>query len=156
MPKKIDVTNQFEANKLSIVIDITKPSNFLDQYLGYSMYVANTTNDSIKFTAQDSRLNIKLQAKNNRGKWQDIEYIPRSTCGNSYHTLNLEPNTYWSFSIPQYEGAIKTKMRAVLIYYNGKKSKKIYSNEIVTGINPGQFFNRLNYTPNGIMDPYNE
>ena len=32
----------------------------------------------------------------------------------------------------------------------------IYSNEIEGSVNPGQFWNKKRYHPNGIMDPYFE
>lgn len=47
------------------------------------MYVVNNTTNKITFNAQDSRLYMKMQAKDSAGEWKDIEYLPSSWCGNS-------------------------------------------------------------------------
>jgi hypothetical protein len=100
---------------------------------------------------------------NEKGIWKDIEYLPSSWCGNSYHTLTLEKMNYWAFTTPKYEGEIKTKLRIELKYLDPKeksgkrrnrKEMTIYSNEFEGSINPGQFWNKQPYYPNGIMDPY--
>ena len=119
----------------------------------------------IDFNAQDSRLHMKVQALNSKGEWKDIEYLPRSWCGNSYHTLTLEPNNFWTFLTPIYEGDFKTKLRIELKHIDSedksekswkKKEITIYSNEYEGSINPGQFWRKQDYYPGGIMDPYND
>ena len=101
---------------------------------------------------------MKLQAQNETGEWKDIEYLPSSWCGNSYHKIDLEPNAYWSFVIPEYRGAFQTKIRAELKYLDkaNKQEKIIYSNAVDATVNPGQFWNKRTYHPSGIMDPYFE
>jgi hypothetical protein len=157
VPEKIKGTEPFPPNTFSIVIDTSTVDTFASRYYGYKLYVSNATGDTIHFNAQDSRLYLKLQARDESGEWNDIEYLPNSWCGNSYHELKLEPNAYWSFTIPNYTGEIKTFVRAELKYKDGKdpgKNKLLYSNIIPAGINPGQFWNKLEYRPQGIMDPY--
>jgi hypothetical protein len=137
-PKRI-TKQPFVKNLLSIVIDTTQQSIFNSEYIGYKLYVANTTKNDEIFDAEDSRLGIVLQAQDKNGIWKDIEYLPHSWCGNSYHTLILKPKEYWEFTIPKYEGAIKTKIRAMFICRNGKIKKILYSNAIEASINPSQF-----------------
>ncbi|MBL7973292.1 MAG: hypothetical protein JNJ85_00170 [Candidatus Kapabacteria bacterium] len=108
---------------------------------------------------------MKVQALNSKGEWKDIEYLPSSWCGNSYHTLTLNSKHYWTFLTPVYEGEFKTKLRIELKYIDPTdKSEKrrdkneitVYSNEYEGSINPGQFWNKREYYPSGLMDPYND
>jgi hypothetical protein len=101
---------------------------------------------------------MKIQALDKQGQWNDIEYLPSSWCGNSYHHVKLAPGSYWSFVMPVYEGEIKTKLRAELDHIGDDREcgKTIYSNEIEGSINPAQFWNKTTYYPNGLMDPYND
>lgn len=157
-PDKI-ADSAFPENKLAVVIDTTHIDTFQHQFSGFGLFISNTTADTIKFNAQDSRLYMKLQAQNSKGQWLDIEYLPNSWCGNSYHKVELEPNAFWRFVIPDYEGEVRTKIRAALEYIdkdNPQKSKVVYSNEISGSINPAQFWNKMPYYPNNLMDPYNE
>ena len=106
---------------------------------------------------------MKVQAKNSLNKWQDIEYIPGSWCGNSYHALTLEPNQYWQFVMPVYEGDIKTKLRIVLEHYQVQNNReprrkyiKVFSAEVDGSVNAAQFWRKREYSPTNIMDPYLE
>lgn len=154
-PKKIK-TIKFPKTQLSLVIDKNEKAIFNDQFYGCKLYLANTTDKKIKLNASDSRLNILLQAINNKGNWEYIEYAPSSWCGNSYHNLYLNSGEYWNFTMPLYQGSFKTKVRAVLQYYVGKQEQFIYSNSIELSVNPAQFFNQLKYYRNNLMDPYND
>ncbi len=122
----------------------------------FKLYIKNYSKDTISFEAQDSRLNLKLQAKNIDGEWKDIEYLPSSWCGNSYHSIKLPTNSYWVFDLPKYEGAFETLIRAELEYIDPetKEEKFIYSNSFKGSVNPGQFWREPGYVPRGIMDPY--
>lgn len=156
-PKKT-IDKEFQNNLFAITIDTNIVDTFSTQFYGIKLFISNTTKDTIKFNAQDSRLYLKLQAQNNKGEWKDIEYLPSSWCGNSYHTVELEPNAFWNFTIPKYNGELQTKIRAQLKYIdsnNLKIEKFIYSNEINGSVNLGQFWNKRTYYPNGLMDPYN-
>lgn len=157
-PRKI-MEQAFPVNQLTITIDTIRVDTFATAYYGYPLYVSNTTADTVRFNAQDSRLYLKLQAKYGNMDWNDIEYLPSSWCGNSYHTIGLEPGAYWHFAIPNYQGEIKAKIRAELKYIDKqdpKKNKIIYSNEINGSVNPAQFWWKSRYNPDGIMDPYFE
>lgn len=162
---KIALQDTFQPNSLSVVVKPNKKDSFQNRYNGMKVYVANNTTSVIQFNASDSRLNMKVQALNKRGKWKDIEYLPSSWCGNSYHTLTLKPNNYWRFTTPKYTGDFKTRLRIALVYINPndtsekrweRKDLTIYSNEYEGSINLGQFWRKRGYYPTNLMDPYNE
>ncbi|WP_170110252.1 WG repeat-containing protein [Flavilitoribacter nigricans] len=129
-------------------------------YWEQALYMANTTRDTFLFSVQDSRLYMKVQAKDRNGKWRDLDYLPNSWCGNSYHTLFLPPAHFWEFRLPVYEGAIKTKLRVLLYNYHRKTDSRekleLLSPEIEAYVNPAQFWRKQSYTPTSIMDPYLE
>lgn len=120
------------------------------------LYIKNFSKDTVMFNAQDSRLYLKLQAKNKKGVWQDIEYLPSSWCGNSYHQVALPPQMYWEFERAQYEGIFETELRAELQYTDATTGKKafMYSNTFKGSVNPGQFWRKPTYFSQGLMDPY--
>jgi hypothetical protein len=71
----------------------------------------------------------------------------------------LASHEQWEFDIPVYQGEIRTKIRAELRFKkfaNSEEEGMIYSNEIDGYVNPGQFWNKRGYSPNGLMDPYND
>lgn len=165
IPKKITSISNFTPKSLSVSVRTEIRDTVFDDCNGITVFIANTSNKKIDFSAQDSRLYMKVQALNSKGEWKDIEYLPSSWCGNSYHTLTLESKNFWTFLTPIYEGDFKTKLRIELKYIDPKyKSEKrrerkeitIYSNEYEGSINPGQFWRKQDYYPGGIMDPYND
>lgn len=155
VPQKT-VLNQ---NELQVVIDPNDTARWETFYNGCSVYVSNATATNYYFPAENSRLDMILQAKNKNGTWKDIEYLPHSWCGNSYHTLYLPPDSAWKFSMPLYHGTYQTKIRAMLLYQRDPKQKNedtLYSNEIEGSVNPAQFWRKREYYPSGIMDSYDE
>lgn len=164
-PKRITSKDNFPENKVSVVVRQEMKDTIYGDCNGIKVFVANQSIKEIDFNAQDSRLYMKVQAQNSKGEWKDIEYLPSSWCGNSYHTVTLGKNEFWSFLTPVYEGDFKTKLRIELKYIDpsdesgnrwDKKEITIYSNEYEASINPGQFWRKQSYSPNGIMDPYND
>lgn len=164
-PKQISDNKQFQSKHLSVEVHPELKDTIFESYNGLTVYVANNKRRNINFNAQDSRLYMHVQALNSKGKWEDIEYLPSSWCGNSYHTLTLESKHYWQFLTPNYDGEFETKLRIVLKFKaptnlltnrKGKKEITIYSNEYDGSINPGQFWNKRTYYPGGLMDPYND
>ncbi len=161
IPVKMVKQDKFQTKTLSIVVDTTLRDTFAKEFYGVKCYVVNDTKEAIEFNASDSKLSMLLQAMDAQGHWKDIEYVPSSWCGNSYHTVFLPPQHYWNFAIPQYDGAIGTRLRVRLDYIepgaagNRKTAEKtVYSNEFAGKINPGQFWRKEEYNPAGIMDPY--
>ncbi|HEY9045949.1 MAG TPA: WG repeat-containing protein [Ohtaekwangia sp.] len=160
-PKKVAKGNHFPESGLHVIVrpDEKRP---IGSYPGIAVYIVNATKKSVLFDAQDSRLYMLVQARDTNGEWRDIEYLPSSWCGNSYHTLTLDAHNYWEFTTPVYEGDIKTRLRIALTYIDRPKKRgeqntvTIYSNEYEGSINPGQFWRKESYYPHGIMDPYND
>lgn len=153
----VDDTGKSSPNKLIVLLKPDEPRVFAENFAGFALYVINQTSDTIFFDAQDSRLNMKLQARDKKGEWRDIEYLPSSWCGNSYHHVYLPAGYQWQFTVPEYTGSFRTNIRAVLAYKLDLDTEEqlLYSNEIEGSVNPGQFDKMPKYKPNGIMDPYN-
>ncbi|MEL6672919.1 MAG: hypothetical protein AAFR61_12030 [Bacteroidota bacterium] len=135
---------------LAIFIDTTETNPFSEEIAGYPLYLINGSDTVQAFEAQDSRLAMVGEVWLDE-KWQPIEYLPSSWCGNSYHTLYLPSNQYWSFAIPQYKGPIATKLRYRITTETGLE---LVSNEIETSIHPKQLTTPQSYRPRGLMDPY--
>lgn len=125
---------------------------------GHRVTITNTSPDTVVFDAQDSRLYMNLQAQDARGRWRDIEYVPSSWCGNSYHQVFLAPGQYWQLTVPAYSGAQPTQLRVRLLRRKSAASRQpeaVYSNSFAGGVNPAQFWRQEGYVPQSIMDPYN-
>ena len=153
--RKISKKSNFPQSRLSMMVDTKHKAIFKRRYHGIKMYLTNTLTDTIFFNAQDSRLNMIVQAMDQEGLWKDIEYLPHSWCGMSYHRIYLLPGFYWEFIVPAYRGIFKTKLRIVLEYRDALKTKKIlYSNEFSGSINPAQFWRKRTYEPTDLMDSY--
>lgn len=164
-PIPIAQPEKFPERSLSVVVDPSQTDTMYTEYEGIIVYVTNTMRKAIQFSAQDSRLYMKVQAKDKNGEWRDIEYLPSSWCGNSYHILTLDPGRQWQFVTPRYEGDFKTRLRIQLKYIHPKDKKStpwdrkeitVYSNEYEGSINPGQLWRKGKYRSGGLMDPYND
>ncbi|WP_306640101.1 hypothetical protein [Sanyastnella coralliicola] len=162
---KIDESELPEPG-VGILIDQTEECSFYDLSKGMKVYLYNCSDDTITFAAQDSRLEMKIQAINDKGQWADIEYLPSSWCGNSYHTLWLPKDHFWEFTAPVFTGEFKTKLRIVVTYYpksfaawyndEDPKPTVVYSQEYEGSVNLGQFWKKQEYQPAGLMDPYED
>jgi len=153
----VSARDQSFPNELILLLKPDEPQVFAENFAGFTLYIINQTSDTIFFEAQDSRLNMILQARDKKGEWRDIEYLPSSWCGNSYHQVYLPADYQWQFTVPEYSGSLKTNIRAVLAYKLGLDTEEqlLYSNEIEGSVNPGQFDKMPKYKPNGLIDPYN-
>lgn len=155
--QKIESKHHAIHDSLSLVLNTKERVKWYNNIAGYALHMFNTTTDTICFSAQDSRLPMVVQALDAQGKWHDIEYLPTSWCGNSYHTLAFPPGYFWEFAVPEYEGAVKTRLRVKVSYGLCETPYKFvhqYSNEWKGSINPAQLWRRPDYYPGGIMDPY--
>ncbi|MBX7242982.1 MAG: WG repeat-containing protein [Bacteroidia bacterium] len=163
-PAKISPEWNFPDQKLSFQArqDTGKPANI-------QLWIANLSGKDIHFPAQDSRLEMTIEARTRNGIWEEVMYLPDSWCGNSYHTLQLASGECWKFDMPIMEGSIPATFRARISIdsakgwfeeaLSGEKSQSnqlYYSNEWEGSVNPAQFWRQKGYTPSGIMDPYNE
>lgn len=129
------------AGKLIVSLKPDESRILGEKFEGFAVYIINQTDDTVFFDAVDSKISMKLQAKNEKGEWSDIEYISGSSCGNSYHNVYLPANYQWSFTAPRYEGKLKTRIRAAVEYKISLAAEEqwIYSNDIDGSVNPGQF-----------------
>lgn len=137
---KIKTTDHFIEEGLFLKIDTLQTATLNDTYNAYLFYIVNKTDSIARFEASDSRLDVLAEVWY-KNKWQPIEYLASSWCGNSYHVNYLASNEYWSFVIPKFAGKIKTKLRYKLMLGNGEN---IYSNEIMTSINKKQLTKKPN------------
>jgi len=96
----------------------------------------NNSEDTILFTGQDGRLNIIREAKNKKGDWKPIEFLPFAHCGNSFHEVYIKHNQYWEFIVPTYHGDLKTKLRFKATLADGTI---VYSDPYNGSINENQF-----------------
>lgn len=151
-PKTINKENDFAESGLFLKIDTSKDTTTNNRYNGYKFYIGNKSDTIVKLDASDSRLSVIAEVFYKK-KWQPIEYLPRSWCGNSYHEVYLKQNEYWEFIVPKFSGKIKTKLRYKLIIGS---EKYIYSNEIVATFNKSQLEQKQGHKSEGIMDPYND
>jgi len=97
-------------------------------------------------------LDIVTEVQDTNGDWTSIVYLPRSWCGNSYHTITLGPDEYWEFAMPIFKGDFKTKLR----YKLKNKLWTYVSNEIDVFINKDQLDKekKQGYKTKNLMDPY--
>jgi hypothetical protein len=153
LPKETDLS--FPKQGLYLVINQNEFLKIGPASLGCKLYLINTTDSLVTLNASDSRLYIVAEALNEKNEWTPISYLPSSTCGNSYHTVKLDEQEYWTFDIPIFKGAIKTKLRYTLSI---DEKNKISSNEVVAYLSKGQFDKdkQEGYSNNDIMDPYEE
>lgn len=145
----------FPPGKVSLIAYPDEEKTFYKEFRGMKLLLANASAQRQAFSASDSRLYIVQEAKDTDGKWKPVEYLPSSWCGNSYHTVFLDPNEYWEFAAARFIGSQKTMLRFRLDISRGDQPEYIYSNEFAGSVNPKQFTVQKPYTPQGIMDPYN-
>jgi hypothetical protein len=141
---------------LQLVALPDQPRRFGKDHDGFRVLVINASATPVQFAAQDSRLEIVHEAIDPDGKWAEIEYLPRSWCGNSYHELELPARSYWELAAPHYDGELATRLRLKLTLRDGDRERHVYSNEWPGRINSEQFTTEQGHQPAGIMDPYDE
>ncbi|HSY61534.1 MAG TPA: hypothetical protein VK796_06635 [Cytophaga sp.] len=132
--KKINDSLNFSECGFFMKIDTCITTVFAEHVNGYRLFIANKSDTVVALVASDGRLNVIAEVYY-QNKWQPIEYLLRSWCGNSYHKVYLKQDEYWVCIIPNYDGKLKVKLRYKLIL---NKGKYIYSNAIQTQINSGQ------------------
>lgn len=126
---------------------------FAEKYTGLHVRLVNGGKKTAVISASDSRISLVQEAQDADGTWKEIEYLPSSWCGNSYHHVYLEPKNYWEFTAPKYTGPRKTKLRFKLTL---SPNQFLYSPAYEGGIHPEQFVEKQGHKPTNIMDPYQE
>lgn len=123
------------VNELLLKVDTSDLTVFDDKYYAYKLYFINGSGKKASFSSLGKKIEIVCQAKNEYGKWQDIETRESSFCGNSYSKSLLKTGYYSVFAVPFFKGNLKTQFRFRLETEKGE----IYSNIYEGYINPGQF-----------------
>jgi len=152
-PKKItaEISEYLKSNSLGIIVRPDLKTEFEKGISGFKVFIINKSDSIKELPAQDSRLYLKRQVFY-KNEWRDIEYLPSSWCGNSYHSVFIKPNEYWDFKAPCLNGKIDAKFRFEL-YVNEELT--IYSNEFNGSFNKKQLKKEQGHKSIGIMDPYN-
>lgn len=151
-PKSINkkVARRSKKDIFQIIALPKSDANFVENTKGFHVWVVNKTDSVISLSAQDSRIDMIRQVFYN-GFWQDIEYLPSSWCGNSYHKVYINPNEYWDFVAPCMEGSTEGNFRFTLYL---DEDTVLYSNVFSGTFNPKQLIQEEGHTPNNLMDPY--
>jgi hypothetical protein len=146
--------NTFTGDRLYLYLNDEEKLPFDSSHLGCALYLVNKSKEKVTLNASDSQLYLTLEALED-SVWKPLSFIPRSWCGNSYHTLTLGANEYWQFSSPIFKGDYPTRIRYALKLAN---DSIIYSNEVAARINKKQLQpgNKQTHTATNIMDPYDE
>ena len=87
--RKIDGSLPGNIKGFAVFIDTTSKTEWAKRFAAQKVYVMNKGSDTVFFQAQDSRLQMNLQALDSTGEWRNIRYLPNSSCGNSCHKLFL-------------------------------------------------------------------
>jgi hypothetical protein len=152
-PKDVDeqVKSISATSQLQILALTDSVVNYPNGMSGFKVLLINNSDSTITFEAQDSRLYIYRQAYYN-DQWNNIEYIPSSWCGNSYHNVLLQTNEFWEFTAPCLKGKKVTKFRFIVrLDDNGNM---LTSNEFEGSFNTQQLTKVKEYKSLGLMDPY--
>lgn len=152
-PQKLtsEITKYSKLEGLEIFVNTDLMAEFEKGISGFKVFLINKSDSIIELAAQDSRLYLKRQVFY-KNEWKDIEYLPSSWCGNSYHSVYIKPNEYWDFTAPCLKGKVDAKFRFEL---NINDNLTIYSNEFEGSFNKRQLIKEQGHKPIGIMDPYN-
>ncbi|AWX45225.1 hypothetical protein HME9304_02237 [Flagellimonas maritima] len=160
-PKNIDskIISLSKDESFQIIVKVDSIVEYSKDILGFKVFIVNRSNSKVELSAQDSRIYLKRQVFY-KNEWQDIEYLPSSWCGNSYHNVIIMPNQYWDLKAPCLQGKIPAKFRFKLQINDVPDSilnvdSTIYSNEFFGSFNKSQLHKEEGHTASGIMDPYN-
>ena len=101
--------------------------------LEFSVGISNHSADTIYIPIQDKSVISILEAKDNNGNWNPIQFWPISGCGNSYYSQIISPNQTLLYSVKKDFGEIPTSMRLRLhgtdtIFVSNEFSGTINSN----------------------------
>lgn len=91
---------------------------------GVPLYLVNRTESVQSYSSQDHDLYVKLEYKNQAGKWIRAQTHFPSWCGNSYYPAGLPPGHFFMFYGYQPKDGHKQVVR-----YASAVNTKLYSNE---------------------------
>lgn len=151
LPKPLTATTASPDLHLELVE--TTDVVFAEKYAGLHVRLVNGSEDTAEIPASDSRLALVQEAQDSDGTWKEIEYLPQSWCGNSYHAVYLPAKHYWEFTAPKYSGPQQTRLRFKLTL---SPERVLYSTSYEGGIHPEQFNQKQPRRPVDLMDPHAE
>lgn len=114
--------------------------------------MVNTSNENISIETNSSRLIMQLQARRkSTDHWQDIEYLPSSTCGNGWYSVSMPAKHYWSFDATRYTGSddvecrVRLRLEEPFIVQREKRNYPVivYSNTFHLSVNPAQLWRTI-------------
>jgi hypothetical protein len=115
---------------------ILQDDTLIQDVKSFPVYLANMSMDkTATVETQDGSLVMVTEAKDDRGNWKPLEYWSYSWCGNSYFSLEVEPQHFVFTRGIKCSGDFYTTCRLKLL--NAKDS--LYSNEFKMTINRNQF-----------------
>ncbi|MBY0228027.1 MAG: hypothetical protein K2W96_01975 [Gemmataceae bacterium] len=103
LPVKLRSLVSFPAGELSVRVvrhKAVEPGEKAETLL----WIANRTKGDAWLSACDSRVYLVLERKGEDGKWQAVEGMPTTSCGNSFHRVAAGPGEGWSFAVVPTEG----------------------------------------------------
>ncbi len=135
-PKELGGKEWGENGAVSLVAFPDEPVAYF-KHRGFAVRVMNRTRGAVPFAACDSMLMLVREAQDAAGVWREVERLPQSDCGNSFHRVFLEPGQYWEFPARAYAGPTRTKLRFRLDPGAGRPA--LYSNEFEGQVAAEQF-----------------
>ena len=136
LPKRLSGKEKIKEGDVYLEITQGREVLFQKKYEGLLLRLINGGAKKTAIDASDSRVAIVQEAQTKDGIWKEIEYLPSSWCGNSFHHVYLEPKQFWEFTVPRYSGPLKTNIRFKLVL---SPTRTIYSSTYPGGIFPQQF-----------------
>lgn len=135
--------------KISLLIDSVSRDTFKNLYYAMRARVVNESKWDLELKVNSS-YPIYVEALDTDGEWKALTgyYDNEFICGNGFTDERLPVGQNWSFILPVYEGAYKTKMRVRF-----GDEEPVYSREFEGSINPGQFWRQVKDFPFGISFP---
>jgi hypothetical protein len=107
-----------ETLQIRTEIIINLDLNINEECKVFGCQIINTSQNPLKILTHDGSLIIIKEALDTTNKWRPIEYFFWSDCGNSYESINLQPNESIEFESYVSPGKFKTKAR--LKFYTGE------------------------------------
>lgn len=153
-PRSITQTDSFCTGHTYLWVDTSQLSVRDSKWNGLPVYLINDSDSIFSMYANSSRLPILLEVYY-ENKWQTIEFLPTSDCGNSYHHVSLNRHKFWALVAPRYTGAIMAPMRYVVLDTYHNKAPILVSNTFMGRINLKQITAPVNpYNARALFYPY--
>lgn len=138
------------ADSIVLYIDTTKITLSKFGYLSHRAYLLNNTGHKLSVSTQNGLLFAQVEALDRSGDWRPIDLFEISGCRNSFENITLPQNQFWEMPLPVFHGSFKTKLRLKVWLSNPRhcdENRIIYSNEIDTNLNDGQFWRTREHFP---------